>query len=139
MYKLLYSILKLIFKNFNQKSKCKLINQTKLFNKLQNIFPNEKIMFEVSNKIVPWLKQQRFDIYFPEYNIAVEYNGKQHYIPVKCFGGTLGFLKQKKLDSLKRQKCKENNCTLFEVKYNYTEKDFNNLINSINKIIQNET
>ena len=44
-----------------------------------------------------------------KYNIAIEYNGIQHYIPVKHFGGELKFQNQLKYDELKRQKCKENN------------------------------
>ena len=93
------------------------------------------ILFEVDNSIVPWLESQRFDIYFPKYNIAIEYNGQQHYIPIDIFGGELSLDDTKKRDELKRQKCKENNCTLFEVKYNYTENDYLNLKNNIYAII----
>lgn len=129
-------ILNLIFKFFRKpKNRCRLVGQTKLFNRLKESFPKEEILFEVGNKIVPWLIKQRFDIYFPKYNIAVEYNGKQHYVPIKCFGGRLGFEKQKYLDTLKKEKCKNNNCYLFEVRYDYNMKDYSNLINNINKII----
>ena len=99
-------------------------------------FPNDKILFEVGNSLINWINGQRFDIYFPKYNIAIEYNGIQHYIPVKHFGGELKFQNQLEYDKLKRQKCKENNCYLFEVKYNYTKDDYNNLINNIQNIIK---
>ena len=115
--------------------KCQLKSQTKLYEKLKESFPNEEILFEVDNTIVPWLKSQRFDIYFPKYNIAIEYNGQQHYIPVDIFGGKLSLNNTKERDKLKRQKCKENNCTLFEIKYDYTENDYNNLKNNIYDII----
>lgn len=101
--------------------KCQLKSQTKLYEKLKESFPNEEILFEVGRNIIPWIKLQRFDIYFPKYNIAVEYNGIQHYIPIEYFGGQLIFEAQLEYDKLKRQKCKENNCILFEIKYNYTE------------------
>ena len=52
-----------------------------------NIFPDCKIGFEVAKKEVPWLNLTRIDIYFYEYNIAVEYNGEQHYYPIEYFGG----------------------------------------------------
>ena len=117
--------------------KCRLKSQTKLYEKLKNSFPNEEILFEVGNNTVSWLDGQRFDIYFPKYNIAIEYNGEQHYIPVEHFGGQLEFENIQNRDGLKRQKCKENNCFLFEVKYNYTEEDYNKLLNNIKKIIGN--
>lgn len=118
--------------------KCKLKSQTKLYEKLKESFPNEKILFEVGNSTIGWINGQRFDIYFPKYNIAVEYNGIQHYIPVEHFGGELKFQDQLEYDELKRKKCKENNCVLFEVKYNYTEDDYYKLVENIQNIIANK-
>ena len=115
--------------------KCTLKNQTKLYEKLKESFPNKEILFEVGKEKISWLSLQRFDIYFPKYNIAVEYNGIQHYIPVKHFGGELKFQIQLKYDKLKRKKCKENNCNLFEVKYDYTEEDYQKLVENIQNII----
>ena len=116
--------------------KCQLKSQAKLYEKLKQSFPNEEILFEVGRNIVSWLGLQRFDIYFPKYNIAVEYNGRQHYIEVNHFGGILGLKETQERDSIKRQKCKENNCTLFEIKYDYNEDDYNNLVKSIKNIIK---
>ena len=39
---------------------------------------------------------------------------------------------------LKRKKCIENGCALFEVPYNYTDKDYNKLVNDIQAIIDND-
>lgn len=114
---------------------CKLQSQSELYEKLQQSFPTEKILFEVGKEIVPWLQTQRFDIYFPDYNIAIEYNGKQHYTPIKHFGGELGFIETQRRDTLKKDKCKRNACTLFEVKYDYTEEEYNELIMAIQNII----
>ena len=115
--------------------KCRLLGQMKLFNSLQEIFPKETILFEVNDKVVPWLEGQRFDIYFPKYNIAVEYNGRQHYMPVKRFGGNLGYENTVKRDQLKRDKCNKNNCTLIEIKYKYSKEEFRQLIDTINNVI----
>lgn len=115
--------------------KCKLKSQTKLYEKLKESFPNEEILFEVGNNTVSWLEGQRFDIYFPKYNIAVEYNGIQHYESIEFFNGKEGFEDTLKRDESKRQKCKENNCRLFEIKYNYSEEDYSNLINNIKELI----
>lgn len=111
--------------------KCQLKSQTILYAKLVEKFPNLEILFEVGSNIVPWLEKQRFDIYIPLLNIAIEYNGHQHYTPIEHFGGTLGLQYTQEHDELKRQKCKDNGCQLYELKYNYTNEDFNNLCNQI--------
>lgn len=117
--------------------KCQLKSQTKLYNILKETFPKEKILFEVNKNIIPWIKNQRIDIYFPKYNIAIEYNGEQHYIPIEHFGGVVELQDTQARDKLKQEKCKENNCTLFEIKYDYSKQDFDNLIININNIISN--
>lgn len=116
--------------------KCKNKSQYLLFKKLQISFPKEEIVYE-TGKEIEWLKGQRFDIYFPKYNIAVEYNGEQHYKPILQFGGQLGYKKTIERDQLKREKCKNNNCILFELRYDYTEDDYNNIIKQIKLIIDN--
>lgn len=112
--------------------KCNLKAQSELFNKLQNVFNKEELLWEASPD---WLEKQRFDIYFPKYNIAIEYDGIQHYVPIEHFGGEIGLQYTQKQDKLKEQKCLEHKCTLFRVKYNYSESDFNQLCSSIKNII----
>lgn len=111
--------------------KPKLKNQKILYDKLTSDFPNEDIIYEASGKDVPWLGRQRLDMYFPKYNIAIEYDGKQHYIPVEYFGGELSFSKRKELDSKKNDKCIMNGCVLYRIKYNYSSEDYNELVKSI--------
>ena len=91
-------------------------NESILFNQLKDYFNNEKV---ISQGSPTWLGRQRFDIYFPELNIAVEYHGAQHFRPVKHFGGEVGFEKIKKLDIEKKLKCQLNNCILIEVLEGY--------------------
>lgn len=107
--------------------KCVNKNQYALYEKLIKTFPELDILYEVNNKIVPWLGLQRFDIYIPSLNIAIEYDGAQHYIPIEHFGGELGLKQTQERDKLKEQKCKENKCKLFRLKYNYTDDDYNNM------------
>jgi hypothetical protein len=52
------------------------ISQQKVYERLCNHFKNENILYEVGHKVVSWIEKLRFDIYFPKYNIAVEYNGQ---------------------------------------------------------------
>lgn len=69
-----------------------------------------------------------FDFYLPEYNLCLEYHGKQHYEPVEFFGGINSFKKQKENDYKKENYCLDNNIKLLIIPY----WEFNN----IEKIIE---
>ncbi len=66
-----------------------------------------------------WLDGQRFDIWLPELNAAIEYNGLQHYEPIDFFGGEEGFEATTNRDEAKREKCESNDTFLLEVKEGY--------------------
>ena len=68
------------------------------------------------------------DFYIPDYNTFIEYNGKQHYIPIEYFGGEIQFNKQKIRDKELRNYCKENKINLIEIKYNLKEEDVEEII-----------
>lgn len=57
------------------------------------------------------------DFYLPDYNLFIEYNGIQHYMPVKYFGGKITFEHQQKRDQYIKDYCKKNNIDLLEIKY----------------------
>lgn len=61
-----------------------------------------------------------YDFYIPTNNILIEYQGRQHYMPVDHFGGEDSFKTQQRHDNLKRLYAKKNNYTLLEIPY--TEK-----------------
>lgn len=65
-----------------------------------------------------WLGNQRFDIYLPDYNIAIEYQGIQHFKPIDYFGGEQGFLNTQKRDERKLNLSLLNNCILLYFTYN---------------------
>lgn len=58
-----------------------------------------------------------FDFYLNEYNVCIEYQGGQHYMPVKWFGGQKGFESRQYHDNLKREYCHNNNIILIEIPY----------------------
>lgn len=66
------------------------------------------------------------DFYLPDYNIFIEYNGIQHYIPIEYFGGQLRFEQQNKRDQCVRDYCQINNIKLIEISYKL--KDHNDII-----------
>ena len=49
-----------------------------------------------------------FDIYLPKYNVAIEYDGEQHFYPCDLFGGDIGFARTKERDRIKDDYCKNN-------------------------------
>jgi hypothetical protein len=104
-------------------------NESILFNKLKTHFNEEKVVSQGKPK---WLGKQSLDIFFPDYNIGVEYQGDQHYRPIDYFGGEDKFELQKILDNRKRDLCLLNNCILFEVREGY---DFNQLVLDIEEKI----
>lgn len=70
-----------------------------------------------------------FDFYLPYYNMIIEFNGLQHYKPIKFFGGDEGFEKLKIRDKIKKEYCIDNKINLIIISY----KD------NIENILTNET
>ena len=64
-----------------------------------------------------WLSGLRLDIYVPSLRVAFEYQGEQHYEPMKMYGGGEGLLGRQRLDQRKRELCAANGVTLIEWKY----------------------
>lgn len=62
-------------------------------------------------------KPQYLDFYLPDYNIAIEYNGRQHYEVNEHFGGEEGFEKTQERDKRKADYCKKNNIKLITIPY----------------------
>ncbi len=92
------------------------ISETELFYKLKEAFKNHQVVLHGRPK---WLGRQHFDVWFPEINVAIEYQGVQHDKPVDFFGGKEAYTRNVKRDSLKKDKCLENHCVLIEVRPGY--------------------
>ena len=58
-----------------------------------------------------------FDFYIPEHNICIEYDGEQHFKPIKSFGGFSGFEKCQFHDKIKTEYCKANNIQLTRISF----------------------
>jgi hypothetical protein len=57
-----------------------------------------------------------FDFYLSNFNIAIEYQGIQHYQLIPYWGQKT-FDKTKKYDLIKKEYCKKNNIYLIEIPY----------------------
>ena len=113
-------------------------SENELFMLIKSKFKNEKIERQASPL---WLNRQHLDIYFPERNIAIEYQGLQHYEPVDFFGGIEAFEKIIERDKRKKSLCEENDCNIIYVRKGYDIKDVNleirKIINAKNKKTNN--
>lgn len=80
----------------------------------EKIFLEKNILYE-KQKQFDWLKYKRsmkLDFYLPEYNIAVECQGLEHFKSIPYFGGDKKFKLRKIRDDLKRKLCLEHNITI---------------------------
>ncbi len=87
---------------------------------------NEKSLYLLVNKYYPdsifqyrptWLLPQSLDIFIPSINVAIEYQGIQHYQPVEFFGGEEAFKHRIELDKRKQEICKLNGLIVIEWEY----------------------
>lgn len=111
--------------NSNKKSKM----EENIYNLLKNITNNID-----RQKTFNWLKYKKnlfIDFFLPDYNIAIEVQGEQHFRPIKRFGGENYFIKQIERDKIKHNLCLNNGIKLFYV----TKKNYNidNIIQYINE------
>lgn len=71
------------------------------------------------------------DFYLPKKNTIIEYNGIQHYIPVKQFGGEIIFEQQQLRDKYLRQYCQDNSIHLVEISYTESLDKIHSIINNL--------
>ena len=106
------------------------ISESTLVYRLRRAFPDLKVVTQATPK---WLGRYRFDAYFPDFNIAVEYQGLQHFTSVHRFGGLNGLRSTQDRDDKKRALCLENGCILIEVLPGYNLIDLLEAIKSHTK------
>jgi very-short-patch-repair endonuclease len=80
-----------------------------------------------------YVNKLSFDFYLPEQNVCIEFDGIQHFKPVKQFGGEEEFNDIKERDKCKNEWCKNNNVKLIRIKYN----EFDNIKNILLKELKN--
>ncbi len=69
-----------------------------------------------------------FDFYLPDYNILIEYDGRQHFKPVNLWGGDDSLKKQQMYDTIKNEYAKRNNIKLIRIPYTLSSKDIDDLL-----------
>lgn len=90
---------------------------------VSKIYGQENICFHYRPE---WLEGLEIDIFIANSNIAIEYQGIQHYKPLNHWGGEDGFIKQRTNDIRKRELCEQNGVRL--IYFYYYEKITNELV-----------
>ena len=124
---------------------CPTCNESKLENEMREFLKENGINYE-SQKSFKWLKYKnklKLDFYLPEYNIAIECQGKQHYESKDCFGGEEEYIEIVERDLVKHNKCIENGISIIyytNLKEGIVNKFLNETVfnkNDVLKLIKN--
>lgn len=128
------------FHNFKSlKSKCLGCNEYQLETDIKNILEKNDISFN-RQKRFKWLGRLSLDFYLPQYNIAIECQGVQHFEP-RDFSGRnkelsiINFQKQQERDKRKFLLCQENNIQILYYSNIVLKKEYFQEIMSISQII----
>jgi very-short-patch-repair endonuclease len=98
---------------------CPVCRESKGEKKIREYLVKHGINFKRQNKFSTCVNEKvlPFDFYLPELNTCIEYDGKQHFEPIKRFGGVEGFEKTKQNDEIKNIFCQTNNIQLMRISY----------------------
>ena len=99
---------------------CPYCNQSRLESEIDYWLSEHHIkhITQCKRQIFPWLKRQSLDFYLPQYKIAIECQGRQHYEPISYNWGKDKNAAQKRFeeiqerDARKARLCKENGVDL---------------------------
>lgn len=90
------------------------IEETNLYKIIQEILPDYKLM---KNYRPDWLDRLELDIFVPDIPLGIEYQGIQHYHPIKHWGGEEGLKKRKEHDERKFILAQKNNIPIVYFTY----------------------
>lgn len=93
-------------------------------NQFRALYPNIEI---IRQKRFDWLGRQSLDFFLPQYNIAIEYQGKEHFEESKRFHKREeDFKKQNERDKKKKNLCYKNGLKLIYFTFDKKRKEFLN-------------
>jgi len=105
------------------------VSETELYRLVTEAFVGTPVLQHARPR---WLKPQHVDVYLPAHNIALEYQGRQHFEAVDFFGGEEGVRKSRERDARKRRLCRKHGCTLVAVRPGY---DPNEVVDRVRRAI----
>ena len=103
--------------------------------KTRQLLTEYNIKFE-EQKQFDWLifkkrGRMKLDFYLPDYDMAIECQGEQHFYPIEYYHGKEKFEIIKERDEFKKKLCEENNVSIEYINY------YDNLENKLNDILKN--
>lgn len=121
---------------------CPYCKDSLLEKEVENILTENNIIFikKCTSSKLKWLGRQHLDFYLPEYNIAIECQGIQHYEPREKFGGEKEFNNVVNRDNIKKEKCFKNKISILYYSSEYIKRKYDkNILTKTNllKAIKN--
>ena len=104
------------------------VSEAEMVNLIKEGFAPHEVIPQGSPK---WLGSQRFDVYIPDFMLAIEYQGIQHYKVIDFFGGEKGFEEIQRRDKKKLSLAELNGVKIEYIKYD------ENITEKVNEIIKN--
>lgn len=86
-------------------------SEGRLFRLLRDRYGEENVEYQYHDSSI--FGRKSLDIFFPKQNIAVEYQGIQHFKPIDLFGGEKEYKERRSLDEQKHRECEEHGIRLF--------------------------
>jgi len=110
---------------------CPICNESKGEKEISKILKNKNIKFKREKRFTDCrnILPLPFDFYLPEYNMCIEFDGKQHFIQHKMWTDLITI---KKRDEIKNIYCKQNNIILHRINY----KEINIIEEKLNDIFK---
>jgi hypothetical protein len=109
---------------------CPMCSYSKAEIVISNFLKDNKIKFYPQHKFINCInkktgKKLKFDFYIPSENLCIEYDGEQHYKPMRLSDENVAKEKLKNIkirDEIKNEYCKENNINLLRIHFKHYKK-----------------
>ena len=123
--------------NHLQGQGCPKCNDSILEKEVESILSENRIKYisKCTSSNLKWLGRQHLDFYLPEYNVAIECQGIQHFEAREKFGGEKEFVETVKRDNKKRNKCIKNNVNIFYYSSEYIKRKYNKELLTKNNLL----
>lgn len=104
---------------FLKGNRCPLCRQSKGEKEVEIYLKELQIYFEPQKRFEDCRHKATlpFDFYIPSLNVAIEYDGIQHFKPLEVWGGVEAYKQIKLRDSIKNNYCKNNGIKLIRIRY----------------------
>ncbi len=105
--------------HINNKNGCPICRESKGEREISIMLDNKNIKY-IRNKRFKKCKNIKplpFDFYLPEYNICIEFDGRQHFESIERWGGKKGLKERQNRDQIKNEYCSKNNIRLIRIRF----------------------